>query len=205
MVTCDMTSSPREKLIDMGRRGVFRTSALKRLNIPRTYLQRLVDRGELYRVDRGLYTGKDARIETHLSLAEVAARYPESVVGLLSALRFHELTTENPAEVYILLPKHSQRPRMSSQLLNISWVSGKGYSEGIETHAIAGVPVKITCPAKTVVDCFKFRTKVGVNVAAEALRDAWRKKKVTADELMKYARICRMTNVMRPYFEMLVA
>lgn len=200
-----MPKNTDKQILALGRKKVFRAKDLDALGIARVHLKRLVEEGKLWRAGRGLYTAQDSPIEAHVSLAEVAARHPKGIVCLLSALRFHELTTENPAEVYLLIPKHSQRPRMSNQMLNVSWVSGKAYSEGVEEHLISGVPVKITNPAKTVVDCFKFRSKVGVNVAAEALLDAWRKKKATADELTKYARMCRMMNVMRPYFDMMVA
>ena len=125
--------------------------------------------------------------------------------GLLSALRFPELTTENPSNVYVMLPVGVQRPRMSNPRLEAFWASPNAYRAGIEEHLISGVKVRITSPAKTVVDCFKYRSKVGINVAVEALRDAWRKKKASADDLCKIARLCRMTNIMRPYFESIVA
>jgi predicted transcriptional regulator of viral defense system len=193
-----------QKILSLGQARVFRAKDAIALGVPRMSLKRLVDSGKLWRADRGLYTATDA-LFSHQSLAEVAALHPSAVICLLSALRFHELTTENPSEVYIFVRKHSQRPKMEHQTLRVFWASGASFSEGIEEYTIAGVKVKITCPAKTVVDCFKFRNSIGVNVAAEALLDVWRNKKATADELWKYADVCRMTNVMRPYFEMMVA
>jgi len=135
----------------------------------------------------------------------VAVRSPKAVICLLSALRFHELTTENPSDVYVLLPVGIQRPRITNPRLEVFWSSPAAYGAGIEEHMISGVKVKITNPAKTVVDCFKYRSKVGINVAVEALRDAWQKKKANATELWKIAKICRMTNVMRPYLESVVS
>ena len=191
-----------EKIIALGKARVFRAKDAAALGISRMSLKRLVDSGKLWRADRGLYTAPDTLV-SHQSLAEVSALHPNVVIGLLSALRFHELTTENPSEVYLFVRKHSQKPKMEHQSLRVFWSSD--VTEGVEEHQIAGVNVKITCPARTVVDCFKFRNSIGVNVATEALLEVWQRKKATADELWKYAAICRMTNVMRPYFEMMVA
>jgi predicted transcriptional regulator of viral defense system len=135
----------------------------------------------------------------------VAARSPKAVICLLTALNFHELTTENPSDVYVMLAVGSQRPRITNPRLDVSWASPLAYASGIEEHVICGVKVKITSPAKTVVDCFKYRSKVGINVAIEALRDAWHKRLVTTDELWKHAKINRMTNVMRPYLDSIIA
>lgn len=197
-------SSASQKILSLGTARVFRAKEAVALGISRMSLKRLVDNGELSRADRGLYTTPDTLV-SHQSLAEVTALHPNVVIGLLSALRFHELTTENPPEVYLFVRKHSQKPKMEHQSLRVFWASNATFTEGIEEHLIAGVKVKITCPAKTVVDCFKFRNSIGVNVAAEALLDVWRRKKASTDELWKYAALCRMTNVMRPYFEMMVA
>jgi predicted transcriptional regulator of viral defense system len=197
-------SSVSQKILSLGQARVFRAKDVAALGISRMSLKRLVESGKLWRAERGLYTAPDTLV-SHQSLAEVSALHPNVVIGLLSALRFHVLTTENPAEVYLFVRKHSQKPKMEHQSLRVFWASDATFAEGIEEHLIAGVKVKITCPAKTVVDCFKFRNSIGVNVAAEALLDVWRSKKATADELWKYAELCRMTNVMRPYFEMMVA
>jgi predicted transcriptional regulator of viral defense system len=193
------------KLQPLALRSVFRAQDATRIGVPRVSLKRLADQGTLQRMDRGLYVFAGAPLVTHQSFAEVAARHQKAVVCLLSALRFHDMTSENPAEVYVFVPQHSQRPRMENQLLRVFWVSLETLQQGVQEHDIGGVNVRITNPAKTVVDCFKFRSKIGINVAAEALRDAWQRKLVTADELWRYAELCRMTRVMRPYFEMLVA
>jgi predicted transcriptional regulator of viral defense system len=196
---------PRPELQPLAQRSVFRARDAARVGVARVSLQRLAEQGILERADRGLYAFAGASLVTHQSFAEVASRHPKAVICLLSALRFHELTTENPAEVYVFVPQHSQRPRMENQLLRVFWVAAETINEGTHEHEIGGVTVRITTPAKTVVDCFKFRSKIGINVATEALRDAWQRKLATADELWKYAEVCRMTQVMRPYFEMLVA
>ncbi len=193
------------QILALGQGKVFRAKDLDSLGIARVYLRGLVDQGKLWQPGRGLYTATDSPIEAHQSLAEVTARCPKGIVCLLSALRYHELTSEDPSEVYLMLPQHSRAPRINHQSLRIFWATGQSYSEGFIEQPISGILVKITTPAKTVVDCFKFRNKVGVNIAVEALQDAWRSQKVTADELWKYAEFCRMTQVMKPYFEMMVA
>lgn len=146
----------------------------------------------------------DADVTEHHSLVQVAAKSPKAVVCLLSALRFHGLTTENPEVVYVLLPKGVKEPRNVSLQLDVTRATGDGYSFGIEEHFIEGVKVRVSSPAKTVADCFKYRNKVGSAVAVEALRDAWKKKKASSDELWQAAKACRMMNIMRPYFEMMV-
>jgi predicted transcriptional regulator of viral defense system len=184
--------------------GLLRARDLEPAGIPRVYLRRLVERGELLKTARGLYTAADAPLTENHSLAEVAKRVPRGVVCLLSALRFHEITTENPAEVWIAIPRGSRAPRSSAPALRVMWFSGKMMDEGIEKHLIQGVSVPIYSVAKTVADCFRFRNRIGINIAVEALRDAWRSKKTTSDQLWHYAKVCRVLNVMRPYFDSLV-
>ncbi len=195
----------KKEVLSLARERIVRPKELEARGLSRTQLRKLVDEGLLEKTQRGLYTAKNFPVEAHVSLAEVAARSPKAVICLLSALRFHELTTENPSDVYVMLPVGSQRPHISNPRLDVSWSAPLAYSSGIEEHVICGVKVKITSPAKTVVDCFKYRSKVGINVAVEALRDAWRKHLVTTDELWKLAQINRMTNVMRPYLDSIIA
>lgn len=182
----------------------MRSRDLEALGLSRTKLRQLVASGALERINRGLYMAPEFDFDENISLAEVATRCPKAVVCLLTALRFHNLTTENPRVVYIMLPLGSQRPHFSSPAVNVSWSNPVMLAAGIEEHLMCGVPVKITSAAKTVVDCFKYRRIVGLPVAIEALHDAWLQRKATADELWRYARLCRMTNVMRPYFESLM-
>ena len=185
-------------------RGTVRPRDLAERDIPPDYLDRLYRKGLIDRVTRGLYAWPDAEVSEHHSLAEVARQVPKGVVCLLSALSFHGLTTQLPHEVWLALPPKAWSPRVKYPPLRIMRFSGRALREMIEEHEIEGVPVKVYGVAKTVADCFKFRNKVGLDVALEALRDAWRGKRVTMDELSAAARVCRMTNVMRPYLESLV-
>jgi predicted transcriptional regulator of viral defense system len=195
----------KKEVLALARTRIVRPKELEAHGLSRIQLRQLVDQGVLQKIQRGLYTAKSFPFEAHVSLAEVAARSPKAVICLLTALNFHELTTENPSDVYVMLAVGSQRPRITNPRLDVSWASPLAYASGIEEHVICGVKVKITSPAKTVVDCFKYRSKVGINVAIEALRDAWHKRLVTTDELWKHAKINRMTNVMRPYLDSIIA
>jgi predicted transcriptional regulator of viral defense system len=141
----------------------------------------------------------------HEMLAAVSARVPHGVVCLLSALRFHDLTTQNPAEVWLAIDRKARAPAQRELPLRIVRFSGKARIKGIEEHFIDGVRVRIYNPAKTVADCFKYRRKIGTDVALEALRDCCRSKRCSLDELSRYAAVCRVTNVMQPYLEAIVA
>ena len=170
----------------------------------RVHLARLVESGKLIKVGRGLYSKANQDFTEQQSLIEASRIAPKAVVCLLSALRFYDLTTQNPFQVWIAIEGMSRKPAAASIPLNVFRFSGNAFTEGIDTHEIDGVIVRVYNPAKTVVDCFKYRNKIGLDVALESLRDAWRQKKATMDELWHYAKICRMTNVMRPYLESLV-
>jgi predicted transcriptional regulator of viral defense system len=183
--------------------GLLRPRDLQSAGIPRVYLKQLVDRGELLKTGRGLYVRADAALTENHSLAEAAKLVPKGVVCLLSALRFHGLTTENPAEVWMAIPRGTRPPRSSTPSLRIARFSAPMMTTGIERHLIQGVSVPIYSVAKTIADCFRFRHRIGVNIAVEALRDAWRHKRTTSEELWRCAEICRVLNVMRPYFESL--
>ena len=167
----------------------------------RVGLRKQAREGRLIQLERGVYRVAEAPLESHEDLALVALRKPEAVVCLLSALRFHELTSESPGSVWIAVENHSRPPRMESLQLRVHYFSGPAFHKGVEEHLIAGVPVRIYCAAKTVADCFKFRNQIGTNTAVEALREAWQEKKVTTEDLYRYARVCRVLNVMRPYLE----
>lgn len=135
------------------------------------------------------------------TLAQVGKRVPASVFCLLTALRFHDLTTQNPAEVWIALPEKARRPRLDYPRLRVARFSGASLTEGIEAHHVEGVEIRVYSAAKTVADCFKFRNKLGVDVAVEALRDFSRRRRGGATELARFARICRVTRVMQPYLD----
>ena len=166
-------------------------------------LTRLVRQGRLQRVGRGLYALPDRPVSEHNTLAEVARKHPQAIVCLLSALRFHDLTTQSPFEVWLAIPNKARAPKMDYPPLRIVRFSGEALNAGVEDHVIDGVPVRVTSVARTVADCFKFRNKIGLDVALEALQEAWRAKRVSMDELWRYATLCRVTNVMRPYMESL--
>jgi predicted transcriptional regulator of viral defense system len=182
-------------------RGVARARDFGAHGVHRATLRRLRDEGLLVRTGRGLYQLPGVETSAAHSLAEVARAVPHGVVCLLSALRFHELTTQTPHEVWLLVGWKRAAPKSPPVRLRLVRATGGALTAGIETHAIDGVPVPITSPAKTVADCFKHRNKVGLDVALEALRDALRGKRARVDELWRYAEVDRVRNVMRPYLE----
>ena len=183
--------------------GYVRPRDLAALGVARPHLARLVNRGLLERVGYGLYRAPDAPITAHHTLAQVAARAPGGVACLLTALRFHDLTTQAPFEVWLAIERKAARPQLADLPVRIVYFSGAAFATGVEEHRIEGVPVRVYCPAKTVADCFKYRHKIGLDVALEALRETWRARRATMDELWRYATLCRMANVMRPYMEAL--
>jgi predicted transcriptional regulator of viral defense system len=185
------------------RLGLVRPKDLNQHGIPVIYLRRLLHRGELVQPARGVYAVTGHEPTLHHSLAMVSKRIPRGVVCLLSALAYHDIGTQLPSVVWLAIDQRS-RPLVTTDLpAKIVRFSAQSLVEGVEEHSVEGVTVRITNPAKTVADCFKFRNKVGLDIALEALRDAWRKRKVTMVELDRFAATNRMTNVMRPYLEML--
>jgi predicted transcriptional regulator of viral defense system len=169
--------------------------------VSRSVLYRLVEEGEVERVARGLYVAAGHEPSAEHALALVAKRVPAGVVCLLTALRFHDLTTQAPAEVWLAIPEKARAPRLEYPRLRIARFSGTALTEGIETHQIEGVNVRVYSAAKTVADCFKYRHKVGIDVAVEALRDFGARYRGRATELAFFARICRVTRVMQPYLD----
>ncbi|HEX9734045.1 MAG TPA: type IV toxin-antitoxin system AbiEi family antitoxin domain-containing protein [Thermoanaerobaculia bacterium] len=198
-----MTTST-DKVLDLIREtGVLRSRDLDRHEIPRASLQRLVRRGEVERVGRGLYMLPDAAVTEHHSLVEACKRVPQGVVCLLSALRFHDLTTQNPFEIWLAIPQRAWRPRADEVALRIVYLSSSAYEAGIEEHRIEGTTIRVYSAAKTVADCFKFRSKIGLDVALEALKDFRDKYRAGLDDLWRFAKTCRVSRVMRPYLEAL--
>jgi predicted transcriptional regulator of viral defense system len=187
----------------IGKHGMVRPRDIEAIGLPREYLIRLHRQGKLNRSGRGIYTVPDANVTERHSYAEVAKRVPEAVICLLSALAFHEITTQSPPSVWIALRKGARKPVLPSPSLRIVRLSGPSLTEGIENHQVEGVPVRVYSAAKTVADCFKFRSKIGLDVAIEALKDCLRQKKASINEVYRYARICRVSNVIRPYMEAL--
>lgn len=182
-------------------RGLLRARDLAAAGIPQTTLTRLVAAGRLRRLARGVYSLPDQPLSENFQMAEVAARCPQGVYCLLTALRFHQLTTQNPFELWLALPNKAHAPRVEYPPLRIVRFSGVALTEGVEMHTVDGIPVRVYGVAKTVADCFKFRNKIGLDVALEALRECRRERRATSDELWHYAGICRVANVMRPYLE----
>ncbi|HEY7124089.1 MAG TPA: type IV toxin-antitoxin system AbiEi family antitoxin domain-containing protein [Ktedonobacterales bacterium] len=195
-----------EQVLELAREvGILRARDLDRLGIAREHLSRLEQRGLLERIDRGLYMLSNAEVTEFHSLVEATGRVPHGVICLTSALAFHHLTTQAPREVWMAIDAKAYRPKSDVLPLRIVRFSGKALTYGIETHLIEGVRVRVYSPAKTVADCFKFRYKIGKDVAFEALRETWYARRATAHELRSAAEVCRVWQVMRPYLEALAA
>lgn len=194
-----------EQLVAIAKEKVLlRSRDLMAKGIPRTYLRLACDQGLLERVSRGLYRVPGTSATENQSVAEVCRKVPGGTVCLITALRFHELTTQNPFEVWLAVGPKARAPRLDTVTLRVVRFSGEALTKGIETHDVAGVKIRVYCVAKTVTDCFKFRNKIGIDVAIEALRDCLRQRKASVDDLMRYARICRVERIMSPYLEALI-
>lgn len=194
-----------DKLIHLAEvRGLVRARDLAEEGIPRQYLTIACERGLLERMDRGLYALPGALQTEHRSLIEVCARVPNGVICLLSALQYHGITTQSPYEVWVAIGESSKVPKLSTVQLRIARFSEATLTAGIQTQILDGAELRVFNPAKTVADCFKYRNKIGVDVAVEALRDYLRLRKGSIDELVEYAHICRIERVMDPYMEALI-
>ncbi len=202
-----LTKAPRKPVATqqvlqrISKQSVARTSELIGRGVHRAHLQRLEKRGLIVRAGRGLYRLADAELSEYESFLQAAKLVPQGVLCLLSSLNFHELTTQDPFEVWLALPRGAHRPRITEPPLRIHFFSGDAFTEGIEEHTIEGVTLRVYSVAKTVADCFKFRNKIGLEVALEALRECRKARRATADEIWRYAEICRVGNVMSPYLE----
>lgn len=183
------------------RQSLLRARDLSQRGISTVVLSRLVAQGKLERVTRGIYTLPGRTLSEHRSLAEAALRVPKGVVCLLSALRVHGIGTQSPFEVWMAMPSNSPSPRPEAPALRVVRMSGAALTEGIVRVEIDGVPVPVFDADKTVADCFKYRNKIGIDVALEALREGWSQGKLSMDALWRYAAVDRVANVMRPYLE----
>lgn len=193
-----------EKAFDLVRKaGVLRPRDLKAHGITRTVLQRLERQGQVRRIARGLYEIAGSDPTEHIDLMEVCKRVPHGVVCLISALNFHGMTTQMPYEVWMAIDVKAHKPKIDRRKVRFVRFSGEALTSGVETREIQGVKVRVTSPAKTVTDCFKYRNKIGTDIAAEALKEFILKRKGNRNELWRAAEICRVTNVMRPYIEAL--
>lgn len=184
-------------------RGLLRPRELTELGIPRSALQRLLEDGEVERVARGLYSLPGHLLSAQQSLLEVSKQVPGGVICLLSALAYHGLGTQLPHEVWVAIASKARKPIVSQVAVRFVRFSAEALAHGVERHEIGGVELRVTSPAKTVVDCFKYRNKVGLDVAIEALREAWRQRRFQPAELWDAARVCRVDKVIRPYVEAL--
>lgn len=196
------TATHTQRVLDLAsRKGMLRASDLDAIEAPRVVLTRLTAAGLLDKVGRGLYRLPSQPGSEHEALAAVATRVPQAVFCLLTALQFHELTTQLPRQVWIAMPRGSHVPRIAYPPIKMVQMTGDVYSEGIETVERDGAKLRVYCAAKTVADCFKHRNKVGLDVALEALKDVRTKRKASADDLWRYAKLVRIANIMRPYME----
>lgn len=185
--------------------GMLRPCDLDAHHIPRRYLSRLYQRGLLQRTARGIYIAADAELSEKQTIVEVSKRIPKGTICLLSALVIHEVTTQSPFEVWVAIDRKARLPQIKDLPVHIARFSGDALTSGIEYRQIDGVKVPIYNAAKTIVDCFKYRNKIGLDVAIEALKEGWEAKKFTMQDMHKYAKICRVNNVMQPYLESLTA
>ncbi len=200
------TTTHEQQVLRLARaRTLLRARDVAQHGLPTVALTRLVQAGKLQRVARGLYGLPGAEISEHRSLAEVSARVPKGVVCLLSALRVHEIGTQAPHEVWIAIPPHMTSPRVDQPAIRVVRMSDAALTDGIDHLKIDGVNVPVFTAARTVVDCFRFRNKIGLDVALEALRDGWSQRKFTLDDLWRHATRGRVANVMRPYIEAITA
>jgi predicted transcriptional regulator of viral defense system len=183
----------------------FRPRDLQTLEVPFAQLQRLVAEGAVEKVGPGLYRLTAAEPSEFETLALVASAAPNAIICLLSALSFHGIGTQAPHEVWLALDRKARKPARIPAKLRIVRFSGAMLTYGVETHTILGVPAHITSPARTVVDCFRYRSKLGLDVALEALRDALRSKSATMDQITRAAEVCRIRTVIKPYLEAIIS
>jgi predicted transcriptional regulator of viral defense system len=196
----------RPYLIEMARRGgVLSTREVAGDGMHTQLLTRMVRDGTIERISRGYYRLIGAPVTEHHTLAVVAKAAPHGVICLLSALSFHNIGTQLPSVVWVALDRRIRPPDLTYPPLRVVRFGGGALTEGVETHEIEGQAVQVYCVAKTVADCFKYRNKVGIDVALEALREGWRERRFRMDDIDRFARICRVQRVMRPYLEALVA
>jgi predicted transcriptional regulator of viral defense system len=199
-----MPPSQPDRVLALARsKGVIRAKDLDPLGIPRAVLRRLVDQGGLVQTGRGIYMSPDADITRHHTLVEVAVRVPGAAINLLSALAFHDLTDELPHAVWIAVRRGSQAPNLDTPRVEVTWTAPRFLIEGLTRHRIEGIDVPITDPARTVADCFKYRSRVGIDVAIASLRDYLEHHRAGRDALWQAAGSCRVQTVLRPYLESL--
>ncbi len=195
----------REKILAIAKeKGLVRPRDAEAAGISAVYLNKLHAAGLLERPSRGIYVLPGTDFGENQTLLEACSRVPGGTLCLLSALRFHELTTQAPYEVWMAIAEKARRPRVDYPPLRVVRFSGAALAHDVQEHPLRGGTLRVYAPAKTVADCFKYRHKIGLDVALEALRDCWSQKKATSDQLWQAAKVCRMQNIMQPYMEALV-
>jgi predicted transcriptional regulator of viral defense system len=194
----------KERRVFIQHGGLLRTAAALRAGIhPRT-LYEMRDEGVVEQLSRGLYRLADLPTLSNPDLVAVALKIPAGVVCLISALAYHEITTQTPHEVHVAVRRGTEPPRLQHPPLRVFWFTGKAFTEGIEAHLVDGVPLRVYSPEKTLADCFKYRNKLGLDVFLEALKLYLARRRLRVDELTKFARTCRVERLMRPYLEALL-
>lgn len=182
---------------------MLRSKDLEQRGLARSRIREAMDAGELERIGRGLYALRGAEPSEHHSLVQVANRVPHAAICLLSALRFHELTSQNPHEVWIAIGPKDRKPTLEYPALKVVRYGDERFEIGLEDHQVEGTRIRVYSVARTVVDLFSYRNKVGLDVALEALMDGWKSRKFTLAEINRIAGRCRMRRVMKPYLESL--
>lgn len=191
-----------QRVLDLAsHKGLLRASDLDAIHAPRVVLTRLTAAGLLEKVGRGLYRIPEYQGSEHETLVTVATKVPQAVFCLLTALQFHELTTQLPRQIWIAMPRGSHAPRLDYPPIKMVQFTGEAYTAGVEEGERDGVKLRVYGVAKTVADCFKHRNKIGLDVALEALKDARARNKASVDDIWRFAKVCRVANVIRPYLE----
>lgn len=181
--------------------GMLRTSEAICSGIHPDTLYTMRDAGMLEKVSRGVYRLADGLPLSNPDLVTVAKRVTNGVICLISALAFHDITTQIPHEVHVALPRGAEEPRLDHPPIHTYRFTGKSFTDGVVIHELDSIPIRIYGPEKTLADCFKFRNKIGLDTAVEALRLYRERQSVRVDEIMHFASICRVTKIMRPYLE----
>lgn len=200
-MTGDALTHTQRVLLLASQKGVLRAADLDAIKVPRVVLARMTAAGLLEKIGHGLYRPADAQPSEHESLVTVATKVPQAVFCLLTALQYHELTTQLPRHVWIAMPRGSHLPRMDYPPIKMVQFSGEAYSAGREAVEHEGVTLHVYNVAKTIADCFKHRNKIGLDVALEALKESRARNMATIDDIWHFAEICRVANVIRPYLE----
>ncbi len=185
------------------RHGPMRSRDLEGLGMSRVALMRLVEQGKLEKLGRGLYGLRGMAYDENQQLLEVCQQVPKAVICLLSALQYHGLTTETPHAIWLAIPEGCRQPGLAYPPVKVCRYSAVSHKAGVQEMEVAGGKIRVYNPAKTVADCFKYRNKIGKDVALAALKDCWQQRRATVNELTHYARVCRVLNVMKPHLEML--